>query len=72
MKISLNKWSVTDQYLTLGLVLDYGGPIRFSMLRLRVDDPEVEVLADELVQAIARGKRRERRHLQPVETEPLF
>lgn len=72
MKVSLNKWSVTDRYVTLGLVLDYGGPIRFSMLRLRVDDPEVELLVDEAVQAIARGKRREARHLRPVETEPLF
>lgn len=72
MKVSLNKWSVTDQYVTLGLVLDYGGPIRFSTLKLRTDDPEVEMLVDEAVQAIARGKVRESRHLRPVETEPLF
>lgn len=72
MKISLNKWSVTDQYLSLGLILDHGGPITFGLLRVNVDDPEIEMLADELIQAIARGKRRERRHLRPVETEPLF
>lgn len=34
----VQKWSITDQYLTIGMVLKEGGAIRFASARIPVGD----------------------------------
>lgn len=34
MKIRTSKVIVTEKFLTIGLVLDYGGPIRFNLVKV--------------------------------------
>lgn len=37
MKLALDKIAVTEKYLTLGVTVDYGGPIRFLLLQVEVE-----------------------------------
>lgn len=38
MKVKVQKFAVTKHYLTIGLVFDYNGPLRFATVKIPVEE----------------------------------
>lgn len=38
MKVKVQKFAVTKRYLTIGLLFDYNGPLRFATVKIPVEE----------------------------------
>ena len=72
MKQSLQAWSVTENRISLGTVIDHGGPIQFGFIALDWHDEQVRALVDQAAAELARIRKREHENQAEVITMPLF
>lgn len=72
MKQAFSTYAVTDNRISIGTVIDHGGPISFGSVFLDWDDPQVRAMVRAASDTLARIEARESRDQGEVITMPMF